>query len=521
VDPPATSPGAILDPHPLHDALVEMVVEVDEQAMNGYLEGRMPTREQLSQWIVQGVAAGSLIPIFCCSGKNEIGLQELVEGLAATAASPVDLPRVARKNGETIRLEAKSDGPLVARVFKTRIDPFVQKLSFIRIFSGQLHKDDQVHVEPVRKAIKLSGMLEVQAAETHAIPAAGPGDLVAVAKMEELHTGSVLGDYELPPVTYPTPMVGLAVMPKNRGDESKLSGALHKIVEEDPTFHLDRDQQTKELLMTGMSELHLHVIRQRLHRRDKLDVETKEPKIPFRETIQEAAEGSYRHKKQSGGRGQFGEVHLRMMPFPRGTDPQTFCPKERFPHLKTTHYDEKHHFLWVDSVVGGVIPGNFMPAIDKGFKERIEAGVIAGYTIQDVCVELFFGKHHPVDSSEAAFKTAARMAFRQVFQQARPCLLEPIVKLSITVPEANVGDVYSDMSGHGGRVLGAESAGGNLQTVSAEAPLRVVSHYARTLSSMTGGQGSYSLEFSHYDLVPPNVQQEIIAKAKLVEEEEE
>ena len=521
LDPPATSPGAILDPHPLHDALVEMVVEVDERAMNEYLEGRLPTREQLSRLIVQGVAAGTLIPIFCCSGKNEIGLKELVEGLAMTAASPVDLPRVAQKHGQAVRLEANSDGPLMARVFKTRIDPFVQKLSFIRIFSGQLHKDDQVHVEPVRKAIKLSAVLEVQAAETHAILAAGAGDLVAVAKMEDLHTGSVLGDYELPPVTYPTPMVGLAVMPKNRGDESKLSGALHKIVEEDPTFHLDRDQQTKELLMTGMSELHLQVIRQRLHRRDKLDVETKEPKIPFRETVQEAAEGSYRHKKQSGGRGQFGEVHIRMMPFPRGTDPQTFCTKERFPHLKATHYDEKHHFLWVDSVVGGVVPGNFMPAIDKGFKERIEAGVIAGYTIQDVCVELFFGKHHPVDSSEAAFKTAARMAFRQVFQQARPCLLEPIVKLSITVPEANVGDVYSDMSGHGGRVLGAESAGGNLQTVSAEAPLRIVSHYARTLSSMTGGQGSYSLEFSHYDLVPPNVQQEIIAKAKLVEEEEE
>ena len=521
LDPPAVSPGAVLDPHALHDALVEMAVEVDEERMNAYLEGKPPTRAQLLQLMVKGVATGNLVPIFCCSGKKEIGLTELVEGLAMAAVSPLDLPRYATHGEQTIQLEATSDGPLVARVFKTRIDPFVQKLSFIRVFSGRLHKDDPIHVAPVRKAVKLNALLDVQASETQPIEGAGPGELVATAKMEDLHTGSVLGDYALPAIVYPKPMVGLAVAPKNRGDESKLSGALHKIVEEDPTFRVDHDQQTKELVMTGMSELHLLVIRQRLHRRDKLDIETKEPKIPFRETIQGTAEGSYRHKKQSGGRGQFGEVHLRMMPFPRGMDPHAFCTKERFPHLKAMHYDEKHHFLWIDSIVGGVIPGNFMPAIEKGFKERVETGVLAGYSIQDLCVEVFFGKHHPVDSSEAAFKTAARMAFRQVFQQARPCLLEPIVKLAITVPEVNVGEVYSDMSGHGGRVLGAASAGGHLQTVSAEAPLRIVSHYARTLSSMTGGQGSYSIEFSHYDLVPAAVQQEIIAKSHLTEEEEE
>ncbi len=223
----------------------------------------------------------------------------------------------------------------------------------------------------------------------------------------------------MPPLKFPTPMVGLAVTPKSRGDEGKLSGALHKIVEEDPTFHLDRDPQTKELVMTGMSELHLQVIRERLKRRDKVEVDTKEPKIPYRETIQATAEGSYRHKKQTGGRGQFGEVHIRMFPFPAGTKPEEFCTKERFPSMRQFHYDPKNNFLWVDSIVGGTIPNNFLPAVEKGFKERIERGVIAGYQVQNVGVEVHFGKHHDVDSSEAAFKTAGSMAFRNVFQEAQ------------------------------------------------------------------------------------------------------
>ena len=255
-------------------------------------------------------------------------------------------------------------------------------------------------------------------------------------------------------------MVSLAVHPKTRGDETKLSGALHKILEEDPTFHLDRDGQTHELVMTGMSELHLNVIQERLARRDRLEVETKEPRIAFRETIQTSGDGMYRHRKQSGGRGQFGEIHIRMRPLPRGTNIAEFATKANFHSLKEYHYDEKANFLWLDSVVGGTIPGNFMPAIGKGFAERIANGVVAGYPVQDVCVEVHFGKHHPVDSSEAAFKTAARHAFKQVFEQSKPCLLEPIVHLDITVPEANVGDIYSDMSGRNGRVTGSDPAGG-------------------------------------------------------------
>jgi elongation factor G len=316
-------------------------------------------------------------------------------------------------------------------------------------------------------------------------------------------------------------MVGLAVTPKTRGDEGKLSGALQKIVEEDGTVQLHRDAQTHELVMNGMSELHLQMIRERLKRRDKVEVDTKEPKIPYRETVQANAEGSYRHKKQSGGRGQFGEVHIRVFPFPGGAKPEEFCIKERFPSMREFHYDPQYNFLWVDSIVGGSIPNNFLPAVEKGFKERLVRGVIAGYQIQNVGVEVFFGKHHPVDSSEAAFKTAGSMAFRNVFQEAKPGLLEPIVTLHVTVPGSKLGDISSDMSGRRGRVLGMDSAGGDLQTISAEVPLAEVTTYARSLSSITGGQGSYTMEFNRYDLVPGNVQKEIVDKAVLKEEEEE
>ena len=344
---------------------------------------------------------------------------------------------------------------------------------------------------------------------------------MAVAKIEELATSTAIGEVAMPAIKFPTPMVGLAISPKSRGDETKLSSALGKIVQEDSTFRLDRDPQTKEMVITGMSELHMTLIQERLKRRDKVEVATKEPKIPYRETIQGNAEGSYRHKKQSGGAGQFGEVHIRMFPFPEDTDVEQYAVKTRFPQLKEPHYHPESNFLWIDSVVSATIPGNFMPAVEKGFLERINRGVIAGYRVQNVCVEVHFGKHHAVDSSEQAFKTAASMVFRNVFQQAKPALLEPIVKIEITIPSDNVGDINSDLSGRRGRVLGMNSAGGGMQTVTAEVPLAEVTTYARSLSSITGGQGSYSIEFSHYDIVPGNVQQEIIRKAAKLEEEEE
>jgi len=521
LDEAADSSGALLDPAEIREPLIESIIEVDEAVMERYFEGTQPSAEEIAMLLTEAVATGSLVPILCCSAKTQVGLSELLDGLAVCAIPADRVKKQATQDGNLVELTADPQGPLCALVFKTRIDPFVQKLSYIRLFSGTLKKDSTVHVSTARKGIKIGQLLEVQGHESKPVDAAGPGEIVAVAKLEELQTGATIGDATLPKIPFPTPMVGLAVTPKSRGDEGKLSGALAKITQEDPTFRLDRDAQTKELVMTGMSELHLNLIRERLHRRDKLDVDTKEPKIPYRETIQANAEGMYRHRKQSGGRGQFGEVHIRMYPLPRGVNLDEFVTKQRFPQLKEYHYDDSCNFLWVDSVVGGSIPGNFLPAVEKGFKDRLARGVIAGYQIQDVCVEVFFGKHHPVDSSEAAFKTAGSMAFRDVFREARPGLLEPIVKLAITVPESHVGDVYSDMSGRRGRVLGSDSAGGDLQTVLAEAPLAEVTTYARSLSSMTGGQGSYSMEFSHYDVVPPNVQQEILTHAKVHEEEEE
>ncbi len=520
--PPADAPGALMNPAEVNQSLIETIVETDEEVLARYFDGKQPTDEETSRLLVQAVAQGGLIPIVCLSSKTGGGVKEFLDVLAMCALSPDKIKRkAADETGKEVEIKPDPAGQLVAQIWRTRIDPFVQKLSFLRLYSGSLKKDQSVHVSGVKKDIKIGPLLDVQGSETKAIESASAGEIVAISKTEDLHTGSTLGKFTMPGLKFPTPMVGLAAVPKARGDEAKLSGALHKIVEEDSTFRIDRDPQTKEMVMTGMSELHLMILRERLKRRDKVEVETKEPKIPYRETVQNKAEGSYRHKKQSGGRGQFGEVHIRMFPFPKDTKPDEFCTKAHFPHMREFHYDEKHNFVWVDSIVGGTIPNNFLPAIEKGFKERLDRGVIAGYQVQNVGVEVHFGKYHDVDSSEAAFKTAGSMAFRNVFQEARPALLEPIVTLHITVPNNKVGDINSDMSGRRGRPLGMESAGADLQTISVSVPLAEVTTYARTLSSITGGQGSYTMDFSHYDVVPGNVQKSIIEKAALAKEEEE
>lgn len=520
LQPPDDAEGAAIDPNEISETLTESIIEVDEAVMERYFEGEMPSPDELSRLMVHAIQTGTLTPIVCVSTKNDVGLAELMDVLSTAALPPTALSRTGSKDGDAVTLKQDPSAPLAAQVFKTRIDPFVQKLSFVRVFSGTLKKDATVDSPDARKGVKIGGLLEVQAGETTTVDEAGPGEIVAIAKCEELHTGSSLGEIVLPPIPFPKPMVGLAVAPKSRGDEAKLSGALHKATEEDSTVHLEHDQETKEMVLTGMSELHLSFIQERIKRRDHVEIETHEPKIPYRETIQANAEGSYRHKKQSGGAGQFGEVHIRMYPFAEGTDVESYATKERFPQLKSPHYHQESNFLWVDSVVGGSIPGNFMPAIEKGFLERVKQGVIAGCPVQNVCVEVHFGKDHPVDSNETAFKIAASKVFAEVFKQARPSLLEPIVNLHITVPADNVGDISSDLSGRRGQMMGMESAGGGMTTIEAKAPLAEVATYARTLSSMTGGQGSYAMEFSHYDVVPGNVQQEIIASAKLQEDED-
>jgi elongation factor G len=517
---PKNVDGAVVDPRPIHEALVESIIEVDEDLMERYFAGEMPSDEELSQLMANAVAAGTLTPIVCVSAKKHVGVAELLDLLTLAALSPAAVARHATVNGDDVTLKPDASAPLAAQVFKTRIDPFVQRLSFLRIYAGTLKRDATVHAGDARKGVKLGALLEVQGGATHAVDDAGPGEIVAVAKCEDLHTGTTIGDLELPPITFPTPMVGLAVAPKNRGDEAKLSGALHKITEEDRTIHLEHDPETKEMVLTGMSELHLLLTKEKLKRRDHVEIETHEPKIPYRETVQIDADGSYRHKKQSGGSGQFAEVHARIYPFPEGTDPVAFASKERFPQLKNTHYHKASNFLWVDTVVGGTIPGNFMPAIEKGFLERVKSGVIAGYPVQNVCVEVYYGKDHPVDSNETAFRIAASKVIAEIFKKAKPALLEPVVNVHINVPADKVGDVSSDLAGRRGQMVGMESSGGSMTTVEAKIPLAEVTTYARVLSSMTGGQGSFTMEFSHYDIVPGNIQQEVMSKAKLKEDED-
>jgi elongation factor G len=520
IAPPKDAAGAVMDLASLHEKAVETIIEADDEVMEKYFEGEMPSPAQLMELSRKGLAAGTLTPVVCVSAKKDIGLAELLDLLADVALPASAIERTGKKNGDTVTLKPDPNAPLAAQVFRTRIDPFVQKLSFIRVISGTLKKDDTIATPAERKGIKVGQLLSVQGEKTEPVDSAGPGEIVAIAKAETLHTGTSLGEVELPAIKFPKPMVGLAVAPKSRGDETKLSSSLHKLAEEDPTIHVEHDEETHETVLTGMSELHLQLIQERLKRRDHVEIETHEPKIPYRETIQQDAEGMYRHKKQSGGAGQFAEVHIRMYPFPEGMDVDEYATKARFPQLKNVHYHEEPNFLWIDSVVGGSIPGNFMPAIEKGFLERITNGVIAGCKVQNICVEVHFGKDHPVDSNETAFKMAASKAFAEVFQKARPALLEPMVNLHITVPSDNVGDVSSDLAGRRGQMVGMDSAGGGMTTVEAKAPLAEVTTYARTLSSMTGGQGSYTMEFANYEPVPGNVQAEVLAKAKVKTEEE-
>ena len=519
---PENTDGALLDAKKIHEALIETIVAADEAAMEAYLEGKTPSPEELSKLMQTAILKGELIPIICVSGKQRIAFKEMLDALAICSLPPDLIPRNAKDaDGNNVEIKADPNGPVVAQVFKTRIDPFVQKLSFIRVYSGTLKNGQSLAASTSRRGIKIAQLFQMQANETHPTDEAGPGSIVAVAKLEELGTCTTLGDLNMSPFQFPTPMVGLAAFPKSRGDEAKVSGALAKVTQEDPSFLCERNEQTKQLVITGMSELHLQIIQERLKRRDKVELETKEPRIAYRETIQIKAEGMYRHKKQSGGAGQFGEVHIRMYPFPSGTNPEEFATnKEMFPSMKNFHYEEADNFLWIDSIVGGTIPSNFLPAIEKGFKDRIVKGVLAGYRIKDLCIEVHFGKHHPVDSNEQAFKTAGSMAFKTVFLQAKPALLEPIVKMEVTVPEANVGDVNSDLPTRRGRPLEMGSAGGGLTTILCEVPLAEVMTYNRTLASMTGGQGSYGVEFSHYDVVPGNIQQQIISSAQMEDEEE-
>jgi elongation factor G len=535
LNPPDKPAGVVVDLSDARSKLIDAVVEADEALMEKYLTEGTVSNQELSGAVPKALAAGTVIPIFCTSGKKDVGVAELLEAIVNLALSPAQGKTRSAVKGHgdktsEVTLEPSETGEFVGQVFKTLNDKFVGNLSFLRIFSGKLAGDQAIFNARTSRSARSGGLLEMQGKQQKPVPEACAGDIVAVAKVEDLHisdsVGSAAHSPKLPAFTFPTPMFGLAVEPKARGDEQKISGSLQKIADEDPTFHITRDSQTKELVITGMSQLHLDVIQGRLKRRYELEVVTHEPKIPYRETIQTHAEANYRHKKQSGGRGQFGEVHLRVYPLSRDITSEAellekFANKDKFEKLRSAHYDQVFNFAFIDHIVGGSIPNQFLPAVEKGCKELLERGALAGYRIQDVAVEVFFGKDHPVDSSEAAFKIAGRMAFKTAFLQARPVLLEPIVELEVTVPTKYTGAILGDLNTKRARIENQDSLPGDLAVITALAPLAEVTRYAAQLGSITQGQGSYTMEFRHYDIVPGNVQQQIVSKAKLAADEDE
>lgn len=453
-------------------AVMDAIIEADEELMERYLDGQELSSDEVLAGATKAIATGGLIPIFCVSARTGVGVPELMDAIVDFALSPGELVRHAtRDTGEEIEVATDDEAPLIAQVFKTRIDPFVSKMSFIRIFSGRLTKDSTVRDVRTGRGIKIHQLLDVQGGNVEAVDEAHAGDVIAVAKIDDFQVGDTLvsnGEtLELPHLKFPMPMIGLAVEPRSRSDQQKISGALHKIEEEDPTFHVIRDLQTHEMVMQGMSELHLQVVQERLHRREKVDVVTHAPKIPYRETILEAAEGSYRHKKQTGGSGQFAEVHLRVYPLEQDLDPESYFTRERFPGLREFHYDPAINFAYMDCVSGGSVPNQFIPAVEKGVREEMERGILAGCPMQDVAVALFFGKDHPVDSNEAAFRTAGAHCFRETALQAKPALLEPIVHLEVTVPAEKLGDVTSDLNTRRGRMEGLDLLPGGLQVIRA------------------------------------------------------
>jgi elongation factor G len=536
LNPPASPPvGCAVDLADARSKLLDCVVEADEALMEKYLLEGAVTPDELNAAIPKALAAGTVIPIFCTSARKNIGIPELLDALADFALSPVDgKKREAAKidHGEKTEVTLTPDpaGEFVGQVFKSLTDKFVGNLSFIRVYSGTYTAEQPLYNARTDKSARSGGVLQMQGKTQKTVQQAIPGDIIAVAKVEDLHIGDTVSNHahapKLPALSYPTPMFGLAVEPKARGDEQKISTSLAKIANEDPTFLVTRDAQTKEMVMTGMSQLHLDVLQHRLKRRFDLEVVTHEPKIPYRETITAKGEANYRHKKQSGGRGQFGEVHLRVYPLSREIKSpedltEKFANGDNFEKMRAAHYDPTHNFAFIDTIVGGTIPNQFIPAVEKGCKELLDRGALAGYRIQDVAVEVYFGKDHPVDSSEAAFKTAGRIAFKNAFQGARPVLLEPIVDLEVTVPTKYTGAILGDLNTKRARIENQDSLPGDLAVISAKAPLAEVTRYAAQLGSITQGQGSYHMEFSHYDAVPGNVQQQIVAKAKLGPDEEE
>lgn len=528
LEPPAAPPKDLAyDLEMARAMLAEAVAESDDALAEKFLTEGTLSAEELRAALPKAISSGAVTPIYCTAGKKDLGVPELMAGLAAFAPSP--LTGVQRKTVDGKPIDP--NGKAIGQVFRVLHDKFVGTMSFVRLYGGKIANDSAVWNVRAGKSFKAHGLMQMQGKNSKPITEAVAGDLFAIAKIEELHLGDTLGAEgvaAMPRPRFPTPMFGLAVEPKARGDEQKISGSLAKMADEDPTFRVSRESQTKEMVITGMSQLHLDTVQHRLKSRYALEILTHEPKIAYRETVMANGEGSHRHKKQSGGRGQFAEVHLRVYPLPREIKSEEQCRaefmnKQRFHTLREDHcrYDADHNFAFVDTVVGGTVPNQFIPAVFKGCMELLERGALAGYRLQDLACEVHFGKDHPVDSSEAAFKTAARIAFKNAVLASKAVLLEPIVHMEVTVPSKYVGAILGDLNTKRARVENQDSLPGDLQVIKGRAPLAEVMRYAAQLGSITQGQGSYTMEFSHYDQAPGNVQQQIIAKVGKIKDEDE
>jgi elongation factor G len=492
-----------------HSALVDQVVEVDEALMEKYLEQGEVSPEQLHAPFEKALREGHLIPVCFTSARNGAGIEALLDIFVNLApnATEGNAPPFLKGEGAEAQEFYAVPGPkahVLAHVFKVVIDPFIGKVGIFRVHQGTITPNTPLFVGDGRRPFKVGHLFTVQGKDYVETDALVPGDLGAVTKVEEIEFDRVLHDshdedhIRLRPLEFPVPMHGIAVETKKKGDEQRLFEVLHKLEMEDPCFKLERHATTNETVIRGLGDLHMRVKLDKMLQQYKMELSTKPPKIPYRETITRLAEGHCRHKKQTGGAGQFGEVFLRVEPLPRGKG-----------------------YEFVDKVKGGVIPNVFIPAVEKGVRMALDAGVIAGYPVHDLRVTVYDGKHHAVDSKEVAFVSAGRKAIIDAFSKAGAIVLEPIVNIEIAAPDKFMGDLTSDLSGKRGHVTGTDNAGGELTTIKGMAPLSELSDYQTRLKSVTGGQGSYSIDFSHYAPVPPHTQAQLVSKHKQPVEEEQ
>ncbi len=493
-----------------HRALIDQIVEEDEDLLAQYLEdGADPSAVALHAPFEKALREGHLIPILFTSAKTGAGIKELLHVLASLAPNPAEgnpPPFYKGEPGdvtEPFHAAPDADKHVLAHVFKVVADPYMGKIGVFRVHQGTMKKDMQLFVGDSKRPIKVGHLYLLQGKDSIEVDELLPGDIGAIAKVDDIDFDCVLHDshdedhIHLVPLEFPKPMAGLAVETKKKGDEQRLFDILGKLAMEDPTFVVERHPTSNETVVRGLGEIHLKAKLARMAGQYKLDVDTKPPRIPYCETITGSAEAMYRHKKQSGGAGQFGEVHLRIEPKGRGEG-----------------------FEFVDAVKGGVIPGVFMAAVEKGIRQGLEGGVVAGYAVDDLKVTVFDGKTHAVDGKEVAFTIAGRKAVIEAIRGAKPIVLEPIVSIEIVVPETAIGDLTGDLSGRRGHITGTDGRGRGMAAITGEVPLAELNDYQSRLKSLTGGQGSYTIEFARYAAVPGNIQQQLASKFQLHDEDE-